>query len=280
MMNPIKNVHELFLSGDLYTAFETGLNIGTIGTPVYLFAEMYAPIKVPITGTEETQPKHWSYIDIGFDRQLIAEIYDIHFSRNFVVFDNVTNLGYKINRIVRENLYKYKRLIEIQGYTFNPLWNVDADERYGTAEKHGTVTDTNTHEYNEETTHTTNHDITNFSRDYTDTEATNWDTRTNDYTVDTTGRHNATTVSTDNQDTLVKTYTGISGYSPSAASNPLEFQVNDSDYVHVERHIRQGNIGVTKTTELLEDARKYVIYNVLNELFKDLNDVLLVGVFK
>lgn len=277
MMNPIKNVHDLFLSGDLYTAFETGLNIGTIGTPVYLFNELYAPIKIP---TASGMPATWSYIDIGFDKQTIAEIYDIHFSRNYLVFDNVTNLGYKINKIVRENLYKYKRLIEIQGYAFNPLWNVDADEKYATVEKHGTVTDTNTHVYKEVTTHTVNQDVTNFSRDYTDSEAANFDTKTTTSMTDTDDRHNATEVDTDNQDTLEKTYTGIDGVDAAAEHNALEFALSDGDYTHVERHVRQGNIGVTKTTELLEDARKYVIFNVLNELFKDLNDVLLVGVFK
>lgn len=279
MMNPIKNVHDLFLSGDLYTAFETGLNIGTIGTPVYLFNQIYAPIKIP---TASGMPATWTYIDIGFDKQTIAEIYDIHFSRNYLVFDNVTNLGYKINRIVRENLYKYKRLIEIQGYAFNPLWNVDADEKYATVEKHGTVTDTNTHKYDEETTHTVNQDVTNFSRDYAGTApgATAWDTKTTTSATDSNQRHNRTNTVTDNQDKLEKKYTGISGVSATAANNALEFALTDGDYTHVERHVRQGNIGVTKTTELLEDARKYVIFNVLNELFKDLNDVLLVGVFK
>lgn len=276
MMNPIKNVHDLFLSGDLYTAFQDGLNIGTIANPVYLFNELYAPIKIP---TASGMPATWSYINIGLDKQIIAEIYDIHFSRNFLVFDNVTNLGYKINRIVRENLYKYKRLIEIQGYAFNPLWNVDADEKYATVDKHGTVTDTNTHKYDEQTTHTVNQDVSNYSRDYTDTAATNFDTKTTTSATDSNTRKNRTNVATDNQDTIVKTYTGMSGVSATAANNALEFALSDGDYTHVERHVRQGNIGVTKTTELLEDARKYVIYNVLNELFKDLNDVLLVGVF-
>lgn len=51
------------------------------------------------------------------------------------------------------------------------------------------------------------------------------------------------------------------------------------DKYHHEIKERKGNIGVTKTTELLMDALEWYKNNILMEFFKDLNEQVLVGVY-
>lgn len=284
----IHRIHELFISGDLYTAFQDGTNIGTAGNPTYFFKSIYAPIKVP---TAQGLPDEYSWIDIGFTEEEIAEIYDILYSPYFVVADNRQQLTYKIKRVLTLNLYKYKKLIEIQGYTFNPLWNVDADERYASADRHGNESGTNTHTVDITTTHESDTTTDNYSRAFNEegiSDTSKPDTRVNNYTNNGNNTfNNVDSHEEDNQDTTSKDYTAITHkvegqdveITIDSSLNPLEFD-SQADYTHVERHLRQGNIGVTKSTELLEDARKFVRFNVLEEFFKDLNEVILVPIVK
>lgn len=51
------------------------------------------------------------------------------------------------------------------------------------------------------------------------------------------------------------------------------------DKYHHEIKERKGNIGVTKTTELLMDALEWYKNNILMEFFKDLNEQVLVGIY-
>lgn len=275
MITPNQRVEVMNENGELSTAFGFATNIGTALNPQYFFSEIYAPIKTP---TASEMPNTWTYVNIGVDNTYLAQIYNTYYSRNFLIRDKALKLFPFIQGVFLKNKYKYQRMIEIQGYTFNPLWNVDADERYAYIDRHGTETDTNTHKYNEETTHTINQDVFNYSRDFTDTAATNFDTKTTTSATDSNTRHNKTDTQTDNQDTITKTHTEITGASATATLNPLEFAVT-GDTAHVERHIRQGNIGTTKTTELLEDAIQYIRNNVITEFFNDINEVILAGVY-
>ena len=52
-----------------------------------------------------------------------------------------------------------------------------------------------------------------------------------------------------------------------------------ADKMHVEKLIRHGNIGVTKTTELIEDAREVIAYSIIQQFFDDINEVILVGIW-
>ena len=273
----IHRIHELFISGDLYTAFQDGTNIGTAGNPTYFFKSIYAPIKVP---TAQGMPDEYSWIDIGFTEEEIAEIYDVLYSQYYVVADNRQQLTYKIKRVLTLNLYKYKKLIEIQGYTFNPLWNVDADERYASADRHGNESGTNEHTYHTTTTHSMDNTTENFSRAFNETKYPNTpDTKVHTKSSDGATLQNTDSVATNNQDSTSKNYTKIPDISVDDSLNPLGFD-SEADFTHVERHLRQGNIGVTKSTELLEDARKFVRFNILEEFFKDLNEVILVPIVK
>lgn len=273
----IHRIHELFISGDLYTAFQDGTNIGTAGNPTYFFKSIYAPIKVP---TAQGLPDEYSWIDIGFTEEEIAEIYDVLYSPYFVVADNRQQLTYKIKRVLTLNLYKYKKLIEIQGYTFNPLWNVDADERYASADRHGNESGSNSHTYHTTTTHSMDNTTENFSRAFNEsTYPATPDTMVHTQSSDGATLQNTDSVATNNQDSTSKNYTKIPDISVGDELNPLGFD-SEADFTHVERHLRQGNIGVTKSTELLEDARKFIRFNILEEFFKDINEVILVPIVK
>lgn len=287
MITQKQKVNEVYIKGDLATAIGFATNVGVAPAIKYFFSEIYAPVKVP---TAAGLPDTWTYVNIGFDNAYLAQMYNARYGQNYLIRDKALELFPYMQAVFLENLYKYKRLIEIQGYTFNPLWNVDADEKYGFADTHGTTTNTNTHTVNMTTTHTTDQTVTNKSRDYAgnvpgDTE---YDTQQRVQNTDTNDTHNnENSTEEDNQDVIVQEHTALKhtvegqqkDITVKKDINPLEFEVPEIDNLHVERHVRQGNIGVTKSTELLQDAIEYVKNNVITEFFKDLNDVILVGVF-
>lgn len=55
------------------------------------------------------------------------------------------------------------------------------------------------------------------------------------------------------------------------------YRLIGGDKMEVEKLIRQGNIGVTKTTELIEDQRELVKFSIIDEYFNDINKMILVG---
>lgn len=55
--------------------------------------------------------------------------------------------------------------------------------------------------------------------------------------------------------------------------------VTGGDKYHTDIRERHGNIGVTKTTELINDAIELYRFNLLQEFFNDINEQLLVGIY-
>ena len=55
--------------------------------------------------------------------------------------------------------------------------------------------------------------------------------------------------------------------------------IEGAERYYAEKRIRQGNIGITKSTELIQSQREVVRYNILDEFFKDLEKEIIVGVF-
>ena len=55
------------------------------------------------------------------------------------------------------------------------------------------------------------------------------------------------------------------------------YRLIGGDKMEVEKLIRKGNIGVTKTTELIEAQREIVKFSIIDEYFNDLNKVIMVG---
>ena len=55
--------------------------------------------------------------------------------------------------------------------------------------------------------------------------------------------------------------------------------IEGAERYYAEKRIRQGNIGITKTTELIQSQRDIVRFNILDEFFKDLEREIIVGIY-
>lgn len=214
-----------------------------------------------------------------------------------------------IGDVYRFNLIKYKKMIEAAGFTWNPLWNVDGTEKYTSLENSGTNDISNTKAYgshvdsrsdsNSKTgteniagTKNENHDDTNSATTFdsttdfvTDKNAGNNNTTTDDYTTtyNTTDAVSGTTTygsKTDTDETTVTHHNAKNGEADySGGVDGFGNTVVGGDKYHTDIKERTGNIGVTKTTELLNDALEYYRFNILQEFFNDLNKVILVGIY-
>ena len=72
---------------------------------------------------------------------------------------------------------------------------------------------------------------------------------------------------------------GEEDYTVDAEDNAFGKALKGADYYKAEKHRRYGNIGVTKTQELLEAEREQLRFNLLQEFFDDINKVILIGVY-
>lgn len=247
----------------LEAAFQLGLSSG--GSPAtYFFDSIYAPIRLP---TATGMPAEWTYMPCGFTYSEVAGIYNARFGGNFWpgwYEDEAAMRTAYANRnckaverliyILLENELKYKKLIELQGYTWNPLWNVDGTELHATIEQHA-----------DETTSTGTDVTTERSKyPYDSSSAKKYDQEK------TTGSATANTRKVEHDQ---------DAHTVSASDNAFGEALSGGDVYHAEKTVRQGNIGVTKSSELIKDARNVLQWNVLEEYFRDINRQLLIGVF-
>ena len=250
----------------LQNAFETAT--GT-GSPIsYFFSDIYAPIltrdsnHAPVVGDDGNFVV--TYTNVGVTPAQLTDMYWTLYGKNmlsqplrtddgFVKSQDVSYLAKKINSILLLNKYKYLKWIDTMGYAYNPLWNVDGSESFQFIDTHGNITRTNTPilqtdqelktaPYDSETYKATNKTINTYSG----------------------------TQSTDTETHAQVTEAEISG--------PVH-AITGGDYSHIEKRVRQGNIGVTMTTQLIEAERELVKFNLIQEFFRDINKQLLVGTY-
>ena len=259
-----------------------------------IFNQIYIPVKI---ATSAGMPDEFTYTNIGLGTNDLAEYYDVYFGENWLVekFDasNVLassqKLGRRIKRVFEMNKGKYLKLIELLGYSYNPLWNVDGVEEYTYLENTGvndisvsktvgSYTDTHgstetTNETHEDTNSVTSFDSTNFNdTDHNigsknETKTTSGDAVTHGSHTDT----DNTTVTHHNADNNGNEYSG--------GTDTFGNTVVGGDKYHNERKVRQGNIGVTKTQELIAAERENLKFSVIMEFFKDINEQILVGIY-
>lgn len=142
------------------------------------------------------------------------------------------------------NEYKYENLYNSCVLEWNPLYNVDGTETL-------TYTRTNTGTVENEGT--------------TSSENSGTDT--------TTSQDSATTYDSDTDfDTTKDVNTTQHGLTIEGTSGNTT--TNNLTEGYSETKVRQGNIGVTKTTELLEDYRKYVDYSFIDVVAHDLVNLI------
>lgn len=262
-MKPMMKVDEWNRKNLLTIAFENGLSY--MSTPrTYFFDHIYAPIRLP---TGSGMPDSYTYLDIGFSYSEIASIYAAKFggcywpewykdSTEFAaaVAEYRSKIVERLISVLRENEYKYNKLIELQGFAWNPLWNVDGTELHATIEQHA-----------KETVSTgTNLTVERSAYPYDSASAKK---QYQDKTSGSAAQNTRETAHT--QD----------AHSVAAEDNAFGEALSGGDIYHAEKTVRQGNIGVTKSSELIRDARGILRWSILEEYFRDINKVILIGIF-
>ena len=243
--------------------FEKGLSLGAMPA-TYYFNHIYAPIRTP---TASGMPDSYTYVDVGLTYSQIADIYAARFGGNYwpqwfadsaALNEAISNYNcMAVDRIIatlEEHGLKYKKLIETGGFIWNPLWNVDGEELHSTIEQHA-----------DETTETGT-DITD-TRSVQPFDSSTWKNAEKNQRSGTAANNKQTKKHT--QD----------AHSVSADMNAFAEALSAGDRYFVERTVRRGNIGVTQTVDLLENSIKYFRWNIIDEFFKDLNRILLIGIF-
>ena len=207
-----------------------------------------------------------------------------------------------VNNIIKciiENRYRWGNLMKSCLLDFNPLWNVDGVTGEIRETTH-TGKDTNSHkgkDTNSKKGYDTNVKSGNEQLDYngskTNTKGGNDITTTSNTTTESSDFYDATKNDTDYGQTDTetfdnrndkKTYNNVQEKIDYNSSTENEYNsslerlldLKDKDLF---MQIKQGNIGVTTTTKLLNEFRDYVNYNLLNVIAKDVVSDITKGVY-
>lgn len=294
MMKPLSKVKTWF---DTKTGVDEHSIMNPIFTGVTYFHHIYVPTKIP---TSTGMPVDWAWVDVGMEASTLAETYRWLFGENYWIEPlinrdddyntSVGNMARRVEAVYRLYMDKYAKLIELGGYTFNPLFNVDGTEEYTFLESDGTITTTkNLNFAQRQDTETGN--VTS-SGDKADNESeTERQVAPYDSSTYNNAEKNTTKTSHKNKDDFNKTYTtGAHNDSDtttvvhtttktSTGTDAFGDVIGNADKYHAEKRIRQGNIGVTKTQELIQAQREILRYSVIDEFFKDINEQILVGIY-
>ena len=301
MLENIARVSEWTAVAALSAAF-TGLDV---------FENIYIPVKTP---TANGMPDEFTYTNIGMEYNEIADAYDTLYSNNFLIVPLLTDnliqstsrLKAKIQSVYKLNKAKYLKLIELQGYEYNPLYNVDGEETYSYLENEGVNDTTQTKAYaahtdsstsgnvrtgsvsgassetNEDTTQVTSFDSTAFNDTEHNAGQRNVTGSTTTYNSVTDNASGSMTYGahTDTDTTTITHHNAKNGENDySGGVDAFGNTVTGGDRYHNEKRIRKGNIGVTKTQELIEAERENLKFSIIQEFFDDLNKVIFVGLY-
>lgn len=293
------------------TTVENTTALAGIFSDITLFQNIYIPVKTP---NAQGMPEEYTYTNIGLTQAQLVEAYETYYGGNYLVEPldvnqvgtSVLHMNAKLKAIFNMNKGKYLKLIELGGYKYNPLWNVDGTEEYTYLENQGTNDTTVTYTTNERTdtnggaltktgsidntygnenggdTNTTS--VTPFdSNQWQDTEknvAKGSNTQTFNNVTDTDSRSITYGEHNDATKTEVTHHNAKNGNAEySGGTDAFGNVVVGGDMYHTEKRVRSGNIGVTKTQELIEAERENLKFLVVMEFFKDINEQVLVGIY-
>lgn len=281
-----------------------------------IFENIYLPVKTP---TAQGMPDQYTYTNIGMDYTDLTEAYEALYGYNFITVplltDNLiqssTRLKNKIKAVYNLNKYKYLKLIELQGYEYNPLYNVDGVENYTFISNQGTEDTTTTKAYTQYTDSNSNtntktgsvSDSGSSASTHEDTNSvTSFDSSTFNDTDHNTGNQNTTSATntttynevsdsssgsithgahTDTDTTTITHHNALNGLIDySGGTDLFGNSVTGGDHYHNERRERKGNIGVTKTQELIDSERNNLQFSIIMEFFKDINKIILAGIYE
>lgn len=300
---------------------DTLLHLAFTGLTNSALSNVYLPVKTP---TSSGMPDEYTYTKIGYDTDDIADYYETLYGENYFAVSlikeqvsgetpyasSLRELTRMITNIYKINEPKYLKMIELLGYEWNPLWNVDGTEEYSYLENQGYEDVTKQMSYTAHTDNTTSGNTRTGSvsesgssaANHSDTEqvttfdSPEWnDTTHNSGNENVTSSSNTTTYNsvadngsgsvtygahTDTDTTTITHHNALNGSSEySGGTDTFGNTVTGGDKYHTDKRIRKGNIGVTKTTELIRDAIETYRFEILKEFFDDLNQIILVRLF-
>lgn len=268
-----------------------------------VFAAIFVAIRHNPENETQQATETYDYYNVGFSDQDIAKYFNTKYSLNYFCYkydiqSDYRKLKERVSAIYYANKYKYMKLIETLGYRYNPLYNVDGIELYSRAESIGDAKNTRQPEgtIKTETGTENNGDIGRSESIYyknpynnNSEQATVVDSKTaqsaitskqtyeNDYKETMEYKNIPANNYAYNSQTGKWEENGV--FTVAAADNAFGTEFNGAERYYAEKKIRQGNIGVTKSTELLQSQRDIVRFNILDEFFKDLEPAIVVGVY-
>lgn len=244
----------------------------------------------------------YTYYNIGLQPDELANLYWTQYSGNYfigggrTIDTDYTYLSKRCRATFLKNLGKYKKLVEIEGLEWNPLWNVDGTELHQILEQEAdeVTKDTgsgesfrgqNLRDKREVTPYDTSDLKTEYHETHTglDGEKTPSASSTiGDVTVSSSTTTAVPSVSESeasaSSSVNVRTHDSFD-YAVAVKDAAFGVALTGGDSLHTEKTVRQGNIGVTETTTLLNHARDYVQFNIVQEFFDDINKVILIGTY-
>lgn len=212
------------------------------------------------------------------------------------IFDHMNN---NILKCIVENRYKWGNLMKSTLLDFNPLWNVDGvtgeireTTHTGTDTTSHDGMDTTTKSGDDSTTRTGNEEL-EYSGTKTNTLGGNDTTTTSKTTTESTTFYDTEKNKTDFGKTDTesftnrkdkRTYNTVKDKVDYNSSSELEYNSSIERLLNLKdkdlfMQIRQGNIGVTETTTLLNHFREFVNFNIMNVVAKDIANDLTKGVY-
>lgn len=248
------------------------------------FSNIYIPVKIP---TEDGMPENFTYVNIGLGYADLAQIYCDYYGFNYLVeplseegtFSYTTSIGRlarRIKSVLQMNKGKYLKLMELQGYSYNPLWNVDGTETFTFLENEGVADEKTSHNIDMSTSATNNETQTTNINMYDSNPR-----QAEQVTANGSSSSSESGSAATNYDNKVYTHHNADNNGSEYSGGVDEFGnvVVGGDKYHNEKKTRQGNIGVTKTQELIESERENLRFSIIQEFFDDINEKILVGVY-
>lgn len=293
-------------------------NVSPNDDPLHLFSAIMLPVRDYDT-TNNRLSDNYTYHNVGLTTTELADLYWTQYSGTYLIgagrgkslSEDSEKLKLRCRSIFRKNYGKYLKMIEMEGLVWNPLWNVDGTEIRQLLENNGTtdvesgrINTTAGVQWNDnKTTHNvSSYDDATLKLEYTDeTNGSGSNIPTgiqkvtysnNDFSVSdqspsgsqisradesTVGEKGSTKYIHNNAKNIVNG--ADADYTVSSGDTAFGYALTGGDKMHVEKYIRQGNIGVTETTQLLEHARNYLRFSVVQEFFNDINKVILIGIY-
>ncbi len=265
-----------------------------------VFANIYVAIRNNPQSAAQEATESFTYYNVGFTISEITKYFNTKFGLNYFAYnyeDQMDSMIERVRSIYKANKYKYMKLIEIMGYKYNPLYNIDGIELYGNAESIGDSSSTRKPEgtiksvTGKETNNTmADMESTNYVNPFDETaQATLIESqnKSSPVTSKQTFEDNYHETSELNHNPAMNyKYDSESGkwiqdqpFVVAALDNAFGVTFTGPERYYAEKRIRQGNIGVTKSQELVKAQRDVVQYNILDEFFKDLEREVVVGIF-